>query len=865
MKTGKILTASLVLAAMLLCLFAGTIRAGKEEVKVYIDGEYMFSAPSINRAVSIATAEMDEETEEVKLLLPEGEYREDSTIDLAELYDEDFAGKVILKSDPGERAVISTSGNPVLNTAKPGADITVKNLAITADEKNDDKDDKEKEDMEKENNEELEEITEAEANENNSYRLLVETSEGTTLQNNQFIQANRGEVAHSVENAVLKDNTYLVSRCPGFIASGGTGAAGDLPGEKETVVFQEGKYSLSETIEGINMTSDRVTVKTAENLEIYTGDTNSSNGIGINSNNSAGVAELIADENQVILSGKGITFSGIKVTGKPDEPGKVDAAGITAGGSETEIRDCVVAGFSKGILAGSPGSGELAEDILVAGNRLEFNVIGLKAAEGAVNDLVVQNNEILHNTGYGVAVMGQDNGKGLRLRSNLIQNYHPQKGKLDHYAPPAAGIWLDKGTGKGEGKPDRYYSAYILENELVQVNSMEKAVATGVPYSYDEWIEKGYGSEDAGHADYYQDEEVHLRLLKNRNYYSSKAEGLGQRLAGIDRYQTAVEISKKGWEESKSVVLARGDDFPDALAGTLLAHERGAPVLLTRPGKIPKEVVKEIDRLEAEKIYLLGGEAAVSPEVKELLEEDPELEVKRIYGADRYQTALNLAKEIDEELSYREVVLVNRSAFADAVSAGPLSAGLNAPVLPVFEDSLPETVKEALNNEYGQLETVYLAGGENVLSRNLEEELENNFKVERLAGEDRTGTSIEVARALADKIDGLDRVENLYFTCGEDFPDALAGGALAAKTGGAVILTTPHELTDSAAEYLQEKRIQEKELFTLGGRTVVDKELRININLEYFKETGWDVCLDKAVELKEDKIDTEENERENED
>ena len=45
-----------------------------------------------------------------------------------------------------------------------------------------------------------------------------------------------------------------------------------------------------------------------------------------------------------------------------------------------------------------------------------------------------------------------------------------------------------------------------------------------------------------------------------------------QRFAGDSRYETAVDISSKNWYESYSVVLARGDSFPDALAGAVLAN-----------------------------------------------------------------------------------------------------------------------------------------------------------------------------------------------------------------------------------------------------------------------------------------------------
>src|SRR5699024_4272974 len=55
------------------------------------------------------------------------------------------------------------------------------------------------------------------------------------------------------------------------------------------------------------------------------------------------------------------------------------------------------------------------------------------------------------------------------------------------------------------------------------------------------------------------------------------------RLKGKDRYRTALEISQNGWEdgalEGGSVILARGDDFADALAGVPLADALDSPIL----------------------------------------------------------------------------------------------------------------------------------------------------------------------------------------------------------------------------------------------------------------------------------------------
>lgn len=69
-----------------------------------------------------------------------------------------------------------------------------------------------------------------------------------------------------------------------------------------------------------------------------------------------------------------------------------------------------------------------------------------------------------------------------------------------------------------------------------------------------------------------------------------------ERLAGLNRYETAIEISQAAFPEDDSVdnvVLARGDDFPDALAGVPLANDLEAPILLTRTGDLRENTEEE--------------------------------------------------------------------------------------------------------------------------------------------------------------------------------------------------------------------------------------------------------------------------------
>lgn len=93
-----------------------------------------------------------------------------------------------------------------------------------------------------------------------------------------------------------------------------------------------------------------------------------------------------------------------------------------------------------------------------------------------------------------------------------------------------------------------------------------------------------------------------------------------ERLAGQDRFATAVAISESAFPSTARVVyVANGLNFPDALAVAPVALRDGAPILLTRGESLTQEVIDEIARLRPNRITVLGGPSVVSDEVSLLL------------------------------------------------------------------------------------------------------------------------------------------------------------------------------------------------------------------------------------------------------
>lgn len=88
--------------------------------------------------------------------------------------------------------------------------------------------------------------------------------------------------------------------------------------------------------------------------------------------------------------------------------------------------------------------------------------------------------------------------------------------------------------------------------------------------------------------------------------------GSVQRVHGPDRYRTSVALSQTSFTAAQYVILATGSDFPDALGAGPVAAVRNAPILLTRAACVTDAVAKEIQRLGAATVIVVGGLRAVS-------------------------------------------------------------------------------------------------------------------------------------------------------------------------------------------------------------------------------------------------------------
>lgn len=300
-------------------------------------------------------------------------------------------------------------------------------------------------------------------------------------------------------------------------------------------------------------------------------------------------------------------------------------------------------------------------------------------------------------------------------------------------------------------------------------------------------------------------------------YTSHGLQLYSKRLWGNDRYKTAAAISQYGWEKSEYAVLARGDDFADALCAGPLAKKYDAPILLTETEELGHDVLMELIRLEVNNVIIVGGPGAVSYAVEESIKSLGIMKVYRIWGADRYETAVSIAEELGV---CSKVALASGDDFPDALSISSIASALSMPILLTGRDSLPGCVKRYIEGQ--SLSCAYIIGGTGVISSSMEEILPNPV---RLGGRDRYETNVRVIEEFAGQLN----FGSMYVAVGDgprgnEFADALAGAVLAAKSRSPVILVHG-SLAEVTGKLIKPRITDGGVVIALGGEGAVPERV----------------------------------------
>ncbi|MBQ0059744.1 MAG: cell wall-binding repeat-containing protein, partial [Lachnospiraceae bacterium] len=167
------------------------------------------------------------------------------------------------------------------------------------------------------------------------------------------------------------------------------------------------------------------------------------------------------------------------------------------------------------------------------------------------------------------------------------------------------------------------------------------------------------------------------------------------RFAGSDRYATnleALDAVLSSYDYIDTLMVCSGQNFPDAVC----ASAYGYPIMLVGDA-LTKEQKSWLDSKEINNVIILGLNAAVKAEVEKQIKGYCN-ECVRIGGADRYETALELMKYMDNGFSF--LAVARGDSFPDALAAGPLAQVFGGPVALIDDAHYPALLKYCNDNYY---------------------------------------------------------------------------------------------------------------------------------------------------------------------
>ncbi|WP_348982858.1 cell wall-binding repeat-containing protein [Desulfosporosinus sp. Sb-LF] len=296
-----------------------------------------------------------------------------------------------------------------------------------------------------------------------------------------------------------------------------------------------------------------------------------------------------------------------------------------------------------------------------------------------------------------------------------------------------------------------------------------------------------------------------------------------KRLAGVNRVDTALEIAKAANAGKVSnVILATAENYPDSLAGSVLAGKYNAPILLV--GTEADDQQKVLDYVQSNlettgTIYILGGYAAVSQDIESRIKALGFGNIIRLGGKDRYETSAIIAAHMVKDNDGTPIVITTGEDYPDALSISSIASRYQYPILLTAKNELSSAVKQKIQDI--KPSKIYLIGLEGSINQSVEEEILQTTalakdSIIRIGGADRFETSLAIARHF--KPTG----NYVCIATGNNFPDALSGSLYAARMN-APILLVDETISDQMTSYFKEEGIKGATIF--GGEAVVGKKI----------------------------------------
>jgi len=296
------------------------------------------------------------------------------------------------------------------------------------------------------------------------------------------------------------------------------------------------------------------------------------------------------------------------------------------------------------------------------------------------------------------------------------------------------------------------------------------------------------------------------------------------RISGLNRVATAVQASQALFDvagasadasanDASVVVLASSMGFADGVSGVPLAAALNGPLLLTAQSGLDPATSTEVKRTlpAGGTVYVLGGVGAISDTVATSLT-SLGFKVTRLWGTTRFETAVAVAKTIPGST---KVLLTSGLNFPDALSAGPAAAHVRGVVLLTSGPTMATATKTYLTQHPGV--EVFAVGGDAAKAA------PTTATDHRLVGVDRYETGTKVAATFFSSPDSV------TFASGQNFPDALSGGAFSALVDSPILLVRSDIVPAVVTSYLQKNETSVSHSALVGGTGVVKDSVLFSV------------------------------------
>ncbi len=280
-----------------------------------------------------------------------------------------------------------------------------------------------------------------------------------------------------------------------------------------------------------------------------------------------------------------------------------------------------------------------------------------------------------------------------------------------------------------------------------------------------------------------------------------------KKLIDGDTKQISMTLNKDVFKKSNDIVLINENGLIDAISATPLAYKLDAPIITTKSKKLDPETINYIKELGAKRVTIIGGSKNISKSIEKNLQ-NIGLETNRIYGEDRYETSLMIAKEmnnINKDI-YNLLIINKGTGLENALSIYSYAAKFNTPIVWSNDNDFKSIKKYIKKNN---IKNIYAIDSSERFTYDITNSIKN---VQMIKEVNKSDTNIQMIKELQ-----KGEIKELYtINADPNNIGCMSLGVVAAKEN-MPILVTGESLSYSQEKFIQKNNI--KDLIQVGYET----------------------------------------------